>query len=429
MTSVVTKLSDRIHLVDIHSLISEAVPEGAQVEFKESLPVGKGGTDPWVGGEDRVGDRGRNRILEEVVAFANAFGGTLILGVAETEDKPAVAAGVSPLPRCVELAGRFRMMFRDCVDPQLPSLDIQPVPTDGQDGVIVFRAGRSLYGPHRVTPTRVCPIRRADRCEELDMREIQDMTLNLARGTERLERRLNERAAGFEKEFEHLGTPSDAFGFRLTAVPVGDEFRLDSVWWDGKLIEELRPPAVKVRRTVNSRVQELETIQDLGTDWRPLLRMARTEKSRGFDRGIDWMAYAEAHADGLLEYGFVRSRCIKVYGDERETWLDTDTPVSMLGRILAWTDRARLRANAPGVEYAIQVQFRVTAVRVSAESPQSSLFRDVATIDRDDRIFPLYPLGAADDLNGIVSLFERDFWNYLGEDIAPVQGLLEIVDA
>ena len=83
----------------------------------------------------------------------------------------------------------------------------------------MFRTGRSRLGPHRVASTLVCPVRRADRCEALSMREIQDMTLNLAHGTERLERQLRERSRKFEEEFKRLETPDDAFGFRMNGRP------------------------------------------------------------------------------------------------------------------------------------------------------------------------------------------------------------------
>ena len=158
---------------------------------------GSGDPDPWMQGDGRIGDRARNEILEEVVAFANAYGGALVLGIAEDGAKPPVAASITPLPRCADLTERLRLVFRNCVEPQLPTIEIIPVPTDGDKGVIVFRTGRSRLGPHRVTPTLMCPIRRADRCDPLSMREIQDMTLNLARGTERLERRLRERSRKF----------------------------------------------------------------------------------------------------------------------------------------------------------------------------------------------------------------------------------------
>ena len=113
---------------------------------------------------------------------------------------------------------------------------------NADNGVIVFRTGRSRRGPHRVKPTLKCPIRRDERCEALSMREIQDMPLNLSRGTEQLERRLRERSRKFGKEFKRLQTPDDAFRFRMTAVPVGDEIHFGSVYSGGDLVEELHPP-------------------------------------------------------------------------------------------------------------------------------------------------------------------------------------------
>ena len=429
MTAVLAKPADGIGLDDIRALISEQVPEGVQIEFKESLPAGKGKSDAWLTGGDGIGERARNEILEEVVAFANAFGGALVLGVADDRAKPPVAADITPLPRCADLAARFEQIFGACVDPQLPALEIVPVPTGDDSGVVVFRTGRSRRGPHRVSPTRKCPVRRADRCEELDMREIQDMTLNMARGTERLERLLRERAEQFKKEFERLETPDDAFGYRLTATPFGDEVRFDSLWSGGNLISELRPPAVKVRRAINSRVQELHTILELGMGWRPMLRVARTEESRGFDERTDWFAYAEVHANGLLEYGFVQNRYFKTYGNEREVWLDTDIPVSTLGRLLAWTNRVRQTAHAPGTEYVIEAQFLVTAEKVSVGSQRNSPFPGGMVIDRNNTSFPPYPLNGPDENNRLLSRFERDFWNYCGREIGQGQGTLEIVQA
>ena len=45
MTAVLTKPADRTDAGDIQALIDESVPEGAQIEFKESLPA-KGTGDP-----------------------------------------------------------------------------------------------------------------------------------------------------------------------------------------------------------------------------------------------------------------------------------------------------------------------------------------------------------------------------------------------
>ena len=161
------------------------------------------------GGRNRIGDRAKDELLEEVVAFANAYGGTLLLGVKESNAKPPVAAEITSV-RCAELAERLRNVFRDCVEPQIPRIEIFAVRTKDDCGVVVFRVGRSRMAPHRVTTTRVCPVRRSDRCEGMSMREIQDMTLNVSRGLERLEKRLSERSKCFLKEFDRLETPEEA---------------------------------------------------------------------------------------------------------------------------------------------------------------------------------------------------------------------------
>ena len=189
MIEVLSKPSGQIGITDIESLIASKVPEGEQIEFKGNLPA-KGQTlDPWESGSDQIGDRAKDKILEEVVAFANAHGGALLLGIKESDTKPPVATKISPIPRCQDLAERLKLVFRDCVEPQLPRLEVfaVPVPTKNESGVIILRVGRSRLAPHRVTRTLVCPIRRSDRCEEMTMREIQDMTLNVSRGLERLE--------------------------------------------------------------------------------------------------------------------------------------------------------------------------------------------------------------------------------------------------
>ena len=126
--------------------------------------------------------------------FANAYGGAVLLGIRESKEKPPVAAKIVPIQRCADLTERLKLVFRDRVEPQLPRIDILAVRTEGESGVVIIRVGRSRLAPHRVTRTLVCPVRRSDRCEEMSMREIQDMTLNVSRGLERLERRLLERA-------------------------------------------------------------------------------------------------------------------------------------------------------------------------------------------------------------------------------------------
>ena len=247
MIEVLSKPVDQIGFTDIESLIVSNVPEGEQIEFKENLSTEKGTADPWMDGKDTIGAQAKNALLKQAVGFANAYGGAVLLGIRESEAKPPVADRIVPIPRCADLAERLKLVFRDRVEPQLPRIDIFAVPTEDESGVVIIRVGRSRLAPHRVTGTLVCPVRRANRCEGMSMREIQDMTLNVSRGLERLERCLSERAERFRQEFERLQTPKDAWGIRLTAAPVGDEIRIDRVFrHPNNLAEEFNEPWHKV---------------------------------------------------------------------------------------------------------------------------------------------------------------------------------------
>ena len=147
----------------------------------------------------------------------------------------------------------------------------------------------------------------------------------------------------------------------MTAVPVGDEIRFGSVYSGGNLIEELRPPEVEIERELNNRDSRLRTIRSSHGmhfhDWRPMLRAARVQESHNWNRKVARFAYAEIHADGLLEWGFVSNRLFPpphIPENSAPMYFDSETPVSTLAGILVWADRVRQHASAPGAEYAVQ---------------------------------------------------------------------------
>ena len=96
------------------------------------------------------------------------------------------------------------------------------------------------------------------------MREIQDMTLNVARGLERLDNRMQEREARFKREFEQLTSPDNAYGIRITAMPVGNDIRIPKICRPHrKLVEGLNTPSVRVTRQLPS--QKAQEIAGPGT--------------------------------------------------------------------------------------------------------------------------------------------------------------------
>ena len=417
MIEVLSKPTDQIGIDDIKALIAFKVPEGEQIEFKESLPAKKQTLDPWITGKDEIGDPAKNKILEEVVAFANAHGGALLLGIKESDTKPPVAAEILPIPRCTDLAERLKLVFRDRVEPQLPRLEVFAVPTDGQGGVIIIRVGRSRLAPHRVTKTLVCPVRRSDRCEEMTMREIQDMTLNVSRGLERLEKRLRERSERFQQEFDRLQTPEDAFGIRLTATPVGEEIQIDRVFHQGSIINEFSMQWRTVKRQLNfNRRTLVSPFTPPSSDWRPILRGTRAERYSDRSKHSN-NYYRELHCDGLVELGIVV--CSAEF--RSKPLFSPDWIVVIFANVAVWADHVRKQADAPTTEYALEVEISVAGTAVLA-------YEDVFPSDLTlpNVIFPRYPLNDSTEIPRLLTSFELDCWNSFHKDISTEQGTLEI---
>lgn len=439
MVELLSISAEQIDSSHIELFVDSRVPEGEQLELKESLSAkGDGTPDPWMSGGDRIGDRAKNEILEEVVAFANAHGGALFLGIRESEEKPAVADEISPVPRCEELAERLKLVFRDCVEPQIPRIEIFAVPTQGEDGLVIIRVARSRLAPHRVTKTLVCTVRRSDRCEKMTMREIQDMTLNVARGLERLDKRFSERSKRFCEEFGYLKTPDKAFGIRITAMPVGDEIHIAPVFRRGATAEEFREPL----RTVSLREggENPSTLNGEGIIRsypfsRPLLRAAREElDSSSLEMKHSYSSYRELHCDGLIETGFVscgrNPRPLTVSEQEGDLYLSPKLYIFMFANMLVWANRIRAQAQAPAAEYAFEAE--IHAIGISA-SPRVSSFRrglPGAVLQPGSVKFPRYPLGAGgpDEISQLLALFWRDFWNSLGTDVDSEKLVFTIED-
>ena len=421
MIEVLSKPADQIRISDIKSLIDSQVPESEQIEFKKSLPARKNSTDPWIEGKNTIGDRAKNEILEEVVAFANAYGGVCVLGIKESSTKPPVAAEISPIPRCAELAERLKLVFRDCVEPQLPQIEVIPIKTDGESGVIIIRVGQSRLAPHRVTRTLACPIRRSDRCEKMTMRQIQDLTLNISRGLERLKERFSERSERFQREFERIDAPKKSFGIRATAIPVGDEIRFDRVFRHHRIIEDLCEPwRPALQRKDGTRIYDASYTEP-GSRWRPILRGARAEcyPEDNYPQKVSKQIYREIHCDGLIELGH-----LSTYNQERETLsLPPAYPLVLFANLIAQAHRVRNQAGVPVAEYAVEVEIYVKGVPAIVPS---NFISPLGKLDPDAIQFPRYSLGDSNEGNDLLNLFYRDFLNYLGQDIGTEENPLAI---
>jgi predicted HTH transcriptional regulator len=177
---MIDKNFDQITPADITQLTADGVYESQLLEFKRDLPGERGRIDPWSAGGDFTA-YARDHLLREVIAFANAHGGTVIVGIDETPDDPPRAAAICPIPRIHDLATRMQNAARACIDPVLPGFRICGIEVGGAagEGVLLFRTGPSPAGPHRVTNDGHAYIRRGASSVKMTMREIQDLTIDL----------------------------------------------------------------------------------------------------------------------------------------------------------------------------------------------------------------------------------------------------------
>ncbi len=152
MIEVLSKPADQISISDIKSLIDSQVPEGEQIEFKENLPAKKGNTDPWIEGKNQIGDRAKNEILEEVVAFANAYGGVCLLGIKESSTKPPVAAEISPIPIIENLSEPWRSALQSKDGTQIYNEAQDTEPTHWRP---ILRGARAEYFSEENHPQKV----------------------------------------------------------------------------------------------------------------------------------------------------------------------------------------------------------------------------------------------------------------------------------
>ncbi len=455
MIDILTKPADQLGINDLQALIDSRVQEDERIEFKRDLSAKKGQKDSWYDNQ-KLGDKARNVILEQSVAFANAFGGALILGIEESKSRngPGVANEISPIPYCANLADRLTSVFGSCVEPHIPGLEIIPIITQDDAGAVVIRVGRSRLAPHRVKPGLVCPIRRFDRCEEMTMREIQDLVLNLARGTEKLDTLLNERSKRFEEEFRGFSDwEQNAIGIRATAAPLGDE-----IWFDPShkaLRDDLAWHSVIAHLGDVSCELEGGDLKISSTNgWRSILRGARMEGNKYHYRSVSdrnpiktdhsliKKLYREIHCNGLVELGLTSSRSTDQLlfhpEDQYGGILPAGWLITIFANLLVWVDRLRNHAGAPVAEYALELETRIYGDPLPSLTVPEQIgnfrihrgdqheltqiwYNNYFTLgtEMDSTRFPRYSLGSSDEIIPILNSFELDLWNNVG---LPDQG-------
>ncbi len=423
MISILSKPKEQVGIDDLCELIQMRIPEGEQIEYKRELPFKDDGeTDNWLS-NGKLGNRAKDSLIKEVIALINTSGGVIILGIGQSADKPPVAQKIQPIPRCAELADALTYLFLTRIEPQIPPFEIVPIKTEEENGVVAVRVRKSQKAPHRDTKTRESYVRRHDQCRKMSMRDIQDMTMNSARGLEGLEKRFEKRTDLFQNELKYLINPDDAFGIRLTAIPHGSDVWFNRVYDNSRILPQLEFRHQQVfEHTTDGRKEKLRTIFDnCGFNWRPAVRAARGDSDTTVFESRHGHAslatrfnfYVEIHCDGMVELGLVAHH---MHRGDWNYYVSPDLPAVLFANLVAQVHQMRMMAGTPMADYVVDVAILVRKFPRLMNSAGPQFGFPVGKLDPGFHTFPRYVLNHSDDFLETLNLFHRDFYNSLGQD-------------
>jgi hypothetical protein len=337
------KPAAQLSWADVESIVKAEYPETSRLEFKEQIPA-KSGTDAWHTGDTRIGGYGRNALLAEIVGFANAGGGLLLVGIKESKDEPHRAVGIEPVPRVAALAERLSQQVRDCIDPPLLAVDFVPLSDGATDqGVLAVQISASSLAPHRVIPTLECYRRVGTRKEKMDMRAIQDLSLARFTSSARLEERFEERArlaAERQTAFVSQKKKFNVNTIRVTCIPSPGQISLGTVYGNADLV----PSYGYLMFVADGQPVRLD-LPIVPLSERPILRGSRHSNS-----GTEIQVAIDVMADGLIEY-----HLLDLPFSQQEELIFPEWVLGLVAHALKTVAQVTNAARAPGVEYEIEV--------------------------------------------------------------------------
>jgi Putative DNA-binding domain len=222
MTDITSKPLDQIEWPDIEYLVSNSVEEGQFIDFKDGRIFEAKG----------LSRSGREDLAKAVVAFTNAYGGTVIVGI---EDKDDLAVSLDHIVD--DLSQRTESLersLRDTIDPPIAGFAVRAIHKDEKSGAIILRVPASVTAPHGFGRPPVCYVRQGKNSNPMSMRDVQSAFWDARTRQERIAAIRAEARADYLKygpgyketpeALEYFAPPNQRpFGpglsFRATAIP------------------------------------------------------------------------------------------------------------------------------------------------------------------------------------------------------------------
>jgi hypothetical protein len=398
---------------DFESVISNGFEEDQTLEFKETLPAKDGIADSWQLGQNKIGSYARDTLAKEVVAFANAYGGVIIVGIVETDEKPPKAKEfVQPLIRnCIGCAERLGPSLRSIIDPPIAAFDIRAFPKpnlDTGEGLIVIRVGSSTQAPHGVGRPPEAYVRRGSASEPLTMRDLHNLFWETRTRRERIVQIRSERKQlllELEKKKqagrlmpsygnEPVGSSEPHLAFRCTAIP---EEPLDLRGIAAQLAQHpVELPPLRSKSSTASNTDHLFGVGRPFRGWQPKAHAARAEECSNLAFSL-WTI----GDDGLVD---VTGLSLRSNNKHYPGWFSV-----VVAQVLLIAEKLRLRAGRPDVPLVIDAQFHHDGTALAA----LGFWEGVSLPDETVMIGP-FVITTRAELQKVHQEVEREIWFGLG---------------
>lgn len=147
--------------VDLETLVANQVAERRTLEYKRELPGNS--------------ESQRKEFLADVTSFANAQGGDLIFGIAESSGTAVNIPGLAVDDSDEEIL-RWEDVLLSGVEPRIPGLRLRWIDVGDRRGVLLIRVPASSIAPHRVIFKQSNRFygRKSNGKYEMDTQELRD---------------------------------------------------------------------------------------------------------------------------------------------------------------------------------------------------------------------------------------------------------------
>jgi len=395
---------DRLSLSDIQHLVDRQMEEGPRLEFKRALATNDGHPDRWMRDQSSIGNVARDDIAKEVVAFANAYGGVIIIGVDETDDNPKRARSIFEphIPQISNCAERIEQALRSVIDPPLPMLEVRGIESVDGSGVIILRVGSSPSAPHGVGRPPNAYVRRGSNSEPLTMRDMQSMFYERRTRLERISQVARDQSVradaiandwrqGFlmHQDSNQVIDNSSGLALHLSLIS-SEELGIDNL-----------PDLTKAKR-LKSPAPDLNSIVEFPS-WTNLWKRGyrSISHSAGYSRNL---SNVEIRADGVITVSSVNA--------DNRFHPDWYSKIIVQALLLAeWLRRWRGR---PDVEFILHGKFE--KVGNPAVLSHNGSFETLISIPWQSASIGPYSIASRAEFPSTHDVIERELWNLFGAD-------------